>query len=256
MSQLELSSSQQPVTGELLAIDVQRPLSLPFRLSLMLAVGTFGLLLSQFVPPRFIGMALVLMICLGVQLLTARFLLGIVFIGTVIGCRFFEYSTGDNLIIGLEAYFCFLVIGHLSLSSRYAQTLKYAKAYEVDSDEFSWMPRLGWVSTWFSTIPYAGFLAIGSGILLIWVMPRGREMIYQFGIQPNWGVLIFLTLILFFSWLFFRAVLGIVRRFQLSPEVADVSLRSTLGRDLWRDHAGVERRTAKLMVKQRAAEYD
>ena len=51
---------------------------------------------------------------------------------------------------------------------------------------------------------------------------------------------------MFFLWYIARLIIGTVARFRMSPERADIAMRSMYGTELWHEMAGIERRRAKL----------
>ena len=93
-------------------------------------------------------------------------------------------------------------------------------------------------------IPVAVFIA-----LILMTFPLGQPL-RQLGIRPTASRLIFLILLLFFTWFVCRAIIGIFIRWRMKPEQADIQCRSFVASELWKDTWAIERRRAKQRARK------
>lgn len=96
-------------------------------------------------------------------------------------------------------------------------------------------------------IPVAVVLAA----LLLGIFPVDSVMGRQFWITPIGVRMIVLFGFLFFIWMICRSLNSLAMRWNMTPEQADVQVRSIVAAEFWKDQSGIEIRQAKIGAKNR-----
>ena len=159
----------------------------------------------------------------------------------------------DNYLLN-----CGLILLMLVASFRYIELRRYSRTFDTRKPyrelEVPNKRRLStgiWVVLtqivrrhWYNSV-----FAILGAFLLLRNFPESQALIKQYWLQPSAGRFIFLSLLLFFGWFIFRTMISIWDWFRLTPEQADVAIRSLANREFWSETAGVQKRKNKLKIK-------
>jgi len=165
-----------------------------------------------------------------------------------------EFFVESDLIIN-----CVSIVLTLVASFRYIELRSYSNAFELGKTyrRLNTSPSLiNVLSTIIGQLVrrqwYHSAFAIFAAYLLLWSIPTTKQWTQKYWLDPVGGRFIFLCLALFLGWFICRAVFSMWDWFCLTPNQADVAMRSWTNREFWSSMAGVERRRSNL----RRDEYD
>lgn len=178
------------------------------------------------------------------------------FLVVVIGARVI-HSDGERVFF-VESVFlldCILSVLTLVASFRYIELRSYSRAFELGKSyrglkatNNQSLPRtlataLGQLvrRQWYHSI-----IAIFAAFVLLWSIPATKLWTQKFWLEPTGGRFIFLAFALFLGWFVCRAAFSLWDWLGLTPNQADVAMRSWANREFWSELAGVERRRSKL----------
>ncbi len=92
-------------------------------------------------------------------------------------------------------------------------------------------------------------LAVIVSVYLLHLTFNG-EVLRQFRFRPTASRVVFLILLLFFGWFVCRAGVGMIIRWRMKPEQADVQCRSFVAGELWKESFNIERYRVKDRKKE------
>ena len=177
----------------------------------------------------------------------------------VIGVQIITVSTGEiSWVQENDLLNCGLILLMLVASFRYIELCKYSRTFDTKKSyrelEVPNKRRLStgaWVVLtqivrrhWYNSV-----FAVLVAFLLLRNFPESQTLAEQYWLQPTAGRFIFLSLLLFFGWFIFRTMISIWDWFRLTPEQADVAIRSLANREFWSETAGVQKRKSKLKTR-------
>jgi len=169
-------------------------------------------------------------------------------------------SNGQQFVFsnGIHLAACILLFLNLIASFRYIELRRYGQAFELGktyrglhaTNNPIWSSLTLVIGQFIRRQWYHSVIAMVVAFMLLWKIPASNYWLNEFWTQPVAGRLIFLSLILFFAWFICRAVISMWDWFLLTPNQADVAIRSWANREFWRDMAGVERRRERLRFEE------
>jgi len=232
----------------------------PVAWMLAIQVILLGFLLTWLASPSTL-ITILMLTLLGAFLLSANWAWSTAFLSVVITGRIIQTNGYQEFFVdGGLLLNCVSILLMLVASFRYTELRSYSRAFNLGKTyrllEHTHTPSAGNVLTtvigqivrrhW-----YHSLLAIFAAYMLLWSIPTTKQWTQKYWLDPTGGRFIFLCLALFLGWFLCRSVFSIWDWFSLTPNQADVAMRSWANREFWSATAGVERWRNKL----RKADY-
>lgn len=171
-------------------------------------------------------------------------------LGTLIYLTYFLMDVPSQFGMQLVQYsdltVAFVIIMLAAVCFRFLETVRFTDTFYPGTQlyekppagvRFEFPSLLG--GRWWA-IPLAVFLAL----FLVGISFDNPSM-KQLRIRPPTARLVFLVLLLFFSWFVCRAVIGTIVRWRMKPQQADVHSRSLVAKEFWTEAYAIESRREK-----------
>jgi len=218
-------------------------------------VTILGLLLIDLAIPSTVP-ALAMLVLLAGFLRYANSVWLTAFLTLVLGARFFQTGSQQAFLIRSDLLLdCVLILLTLIASFRHIELRNYSRAFELGKsyrrlNTTSKPSLVSVVNTVMGQLIrrqwYHSLLAILAAYLLLWNIPATKQWTQKYWLDPVGGRFIFLSLALFLGWFICRAVFSMWDWFCLTPQQADVAMRSWTNREFWSETAGIQRRQSNL----------
>ena len=256
---LKIYSNENFIEADQLVGSHRRPVAW----MLAIQITLLGLLLIGLASPSTL-IGILMLALLAAFLWSANSVWLTAFLSVVVGVRNIQFVgrqeifIDGNLLLLLD---CVLMLLTLVASFRYIELRSYSRTFNLGKTYRKLQNRnrpsvVNVLRTIMGQLVrrhwYHSLLAIFAAYLLLWSIPTTKQWTQKYWLDPTGGRFIFLCLALFLGWFLCRSVFSMWDWLGLTPNRADMAMRSWANREFWSASAGVERRRNKL----RKADHD
>ncbi|MEL7500331.1 MAG: hypothetical protein AAFN77_22230 [Planctomycetota bacterium] len=227
--------------------DRELRISWQYRWVLMLLVGLTSWLMAMLIQPSRFGAMLLLFIGI-INLWQARFTWSLGFLFLIVWMLFLRTSIVAEGLVGSHYLHAVLVVVYLSLCARYSEAARFQRAYPLESHEGKRLESVvDAMRTVVSSRWHLAILVSFAALVILVFNPDNDLMIYRYGLEPQWGRLIFIVLGMGFLWMICHAAISMLARYRATQDMREVEARALVNSEFWRDQSGIEVRLARLV---------